>query len=368
MTFYCYNKKYILTLSETIKSDFLSSIADKEDIYLDQLCPRIFNRENKKYWEWIYNELKIERKIFPFIYDYDEILKIIPFVNFLSIQYIIINIAYTINNGIFTLYDIISHYDIISNNNFLDVIIQLLLIKKLLSLKNIVNYFDLIKFSNNYIVDKIAKTLEFLSSNTLDINFKYQNEIINKCDNNFLLLSKLENINIRFIPEIYRKFNTWDNFFNKYNIKTFKDIITKDYFDDDDEEWNHSIYGFKVIVIDFKSFFDLDFFSFFNSDTLIYEFYDPFTLEKYFIFANTLFCGDKNLYLSFEEDNNYPFPSSNMVKSDKLNPIFKISDLSNKNYFFNGGSDIIFTYENNNKCNNSNNEYIYENIFRILKT
>jgi len=373
--FNCYNKKYIFTLNELFKSEIFRSIYengfddfdDTKQYYINikELCSQFFVDENEHYWDWIYNDMKMNRNIFPYIYNYDKLLNIIPFVNYLSIKYIITNIAFTINNNIFTLYDIMENYNYIFNCDYLNLVVQLLLIKKLLSINNIINYLNLIGFTeknDKYIVDdflkKINNNISLLSSNNLIVNIKIQNKIFNGCIDNFLLLSNMENITKVFIPDIFYKL---ENIFSKFNIKTFKDIIDENYFDEDEEGWEHSIYGFKVIVIDFKS--SLDFLSFFNQESIIYEFLDKYTNKKYLIFSNSFFCGNEYKYLSFEDDFNYPFPSKNNIKSKGLTPLFKIKDLVNKNYFYKNDSNIVITYENNFL-----NEYIYENIFHIIKS
>ena len=364
--FSCYNNQYRFTENEISYSPILMSLSFSEkDVNLNYLCPFIFKKENKIHWEWIYSELKRKKKGCK-IYRYKFLFEALEMITFLNIDFMLYNICFTLNSGLYSLDNIMKKYELIPIKTNIIMIVQLMLIKRFLSLENIIKFIIEIKCSIINItefIDEIIYLITLFSSNSLIIDDVKQESFF-KNINIFLFLSNIKNIKFGKIFEThFDKINSIQKFLDSNNIKTLKNIIPNDYFHDDENDWERSIYGFGTIIIDFNND-NLEILNLFDKNTVIYEFIDPYTNIKYFIFSNSLICDC--IYLSFEKDENYPFYSKSKINIERLKPIFIISDLVGKNYFCKDNK-IIFTYDNIEKYNNVNNEYVYENIFYTLE-
>lgn len=368
-----YDKLYKIPLSKIKKMPFLYYlIDDTEIIKLDVIAGDIFKKSQIEAFEWILNALDDNFAKFKFEY-----LKLI---SFLSITDITDYISEQIFNGNFKLRKLLHNYKYLLLDPFIMLHVKFFIMKNNMSFSQInkelsnslcLNFNEYDKLE---LFQDITKTLNVLSTSQLKC-IK-----INNID--FILLGnlqKLDNIYIEHISEIIFR-NIQDDeqtmiiLFTKYNITTYLNIISENYFNN---EFLHSYYCSRVICLSFENFKSksMEYLQYFDKNVIIYEFKDPFVNKKYIIFANT-FTSNGKLFLSFQSTLSneillnpeyiidYPMPSKYEIKDSRLHPICKLSELCNKNFYSDSFDNMLITYQNiKSKQELEKVDFIFEEVF-----
>ena len=414
-------KSSVLTLTVAIYLDDLRDLQDSDNPQelenLDLSQPfdnfaNVFDLSQKPYWDWIYNELITERTNPYIYYQYPDILFTIPLINYFELNDIIVNIGVMISRGLIKCFDIINHYDLISINMNIWRISHLYLLSRFLSIDRVIDYINqLSTFSEynqitktrqirakyNYLKDigyQIFETGQIFSTFILSDSINVQRELFGNHITNFILFylpDKRGQFTYKQIPKI--RFNilyekSWYDFFREFSIKTLKDIIPETFHV---TNFDLQVISYFIVVIDLFNITrkNINGLSHFDPLTYIYEYIHPISHKRYYLASNS-YVIKTNRFLTFDyndyddtelQDYHRQFPISTPIDystnpdinsrniSRNLKPIMTISDLSEKNIIYYSG-DMIITESNKSIYQvggGRKNDFIVENIFRILK-